>query len=31
MIVAQLAHRWGTRHTSTGKIIWTEQPFVAEP
>ncbi|GAA2956542.1 hypothetical protein GCM10010478_65420 [Streptomyces erythrogriseus] len=31
MIVAQLAHRWGTRHTATGKIIWTEQPFVAEP
>ncbi|MEU5463679.1 sodium/proline symporter PutP [Streptomyces althioticus] len=30
MIVAQLAHRWGTRHTATGKIIWTEQPFVAE-
>ncbi|MFC7990892.1 sodium/proline symporter PutP [Streptomyces pilosus] len=27
MIVAQLAHRWGTRHTSTGKVIWTEQPF----
>nr|WP_203551306.1 SpoIIE family protein phosphatase [Actinospica acidiphila] len=30
MIVAQLAHRWGTRHTATGKIIWTEQPFMAE-
>ncbi|MGW2121593.1 sodium/proline symporter PutP [Streptomyces sp. NPDC001758] len=28
MIVAQLAHRWGTRHTSAGKVIWTEQPFV---
>ncbi|TWD25327.1 sodium/proline symporter [Streptomyces sp. T12] len=31
MIVAQLAHRWGTRHTATGKVIWTEQPFVTEP
>ncbi|KES03192.1 PAS/PAC sensor protein [Streptomyces toyocaensis] len=30
MIVAQLAHRWGTRHTSTGKVIWTEQPFVSD-
>ncbi|MFI8091045.1 sodium/proline symporter PutP [Streptomyces sp. NPDC086080] len=28
MIVAQLAHRWGTRHTPSGKVIWTEQPFV---
>ncbi|MGW2419435.1 sodium/proline symporter PutP [Streptomyces sp. NPDC001709] len=25
LIVAQLAHRWGTRYTTTGKIIWTEQ------
>jgi sodium/proline symporter len=25
LIVAQLAHRWGTRYTATGKIIWTEQ------
>jgi serine phosphatase RsbU (regulator of sigma subunit)/anti-sigma regulatory factor (Ser/Thr protein kinase)/PAS domain-containing protein len=24
-LVAQLADRWGTRHTPTGKIIWTEQ------
>ncbi|MCN9241879.1 SpoIIE family protein phosphatase [Streptomyces sp. RY43-2] len=24
-LVAQLSHRWGTRHTSGGKIIWTEQ------
>lgn len=23
-IVAQLARRWGTRHTSTGKTIWAE-------
>ncbi|WP_311203350.1 sodium/proline symporter PutP [Streptomyces gossypii] len=25
LIVAQLAQRWGTRYTATGKIIWTEQ------
>ncbi|MGW2703871.1 sodium/proline symporter PutP [Streptomyces sp. NPDC001340] len=25
LIVAQLARRWGTRYTTTGKIIWTEQ------
>ncbi|MFI9615577.1 sodium/proline symporter PutP [Streptomyces sp. NPDC052023] len=25
LIVAQLAHRWGTRYTPTGKIIWAEQ------
>ncbi|MET8453684.1 sodium/proline symporter PutP [Streptomyces sp. NPDC005209] len=25
LIVAQLAHRWGTRYTTTGKIIWSEQ------
>jgi PAS domain S-box-containing protein len=25
MLVAQLAERWGTRHTRTGKIIWTQQ------
>ncbi|GHE15711.1 sodium/proline symporter PutP [Streptomyces alanosinicus] len=24
-IVAQLARRWGTRYTTNGKIIWTEQ------
>jgi anti-sigma regulatory factor (Ser/Thr protein kinase) len=24
-LVAQLAQRWGTRHTPTGKAIWTEQ------
>ncbi|WP_354644266.1 SpoIIE family protein phosphatase [Kitasatospora camelliae] len=24
-LVAQLAHRWGTRHTATGKVIWSEQ------
>lgn len=27
MIVAQIAGRWGTRYTSDGKIIWTEQPL----
>ncbi|WP_432111982.1 SpoIIE family protein phosphatase [Streptomyces sp. YPW6] len=25
-LVAQLAHRWGTRYTPRGKIIWAEQP-----
>ncbi|MDT0442652.1 SpoIIE family protein phosphatase [Streptomyces johnsoniae] len=24
-LVAQLAHRWGSRYTSAGKTIWTEQ------
>ncbi|MGW3492492.1 SpoIIE family protein phosphatase [Streptomyces sp. NPDC001020] len=24
-LVAQLAHRWGTRHSAAGKTIWTEQ------
>jgi serine phosphatase RsbU (regulator of sigma subunit)/PAS domain-containing protein/anti-sigma regulatory factor (Ser/Thr protein kinase) len=24
-LVAQLAQRWGTRYTASGKIIWTEQ------
>ncbi|MDX3606380.1 SpoIIE family protein phosphatase [Streptomyces sp. FL06-04B] len=26
-LVAQLAHRWGTRYTPQGKIIWAEQPI----
>ncbi|MGW6917075.1 SpoIIE family protein phosphatase [Kitasatospora sp. NPDC054939] len=26
-LVAQFADRWGTRYTSTGKVIWTEQPL----
>ncbi|WP_405771765.1 SpoIIE family protein phosphatase [Actinacidiphila glaucinigra] len=26
-IVAQLAQRWGTRHTRTGKTIWAELPL----
>jgi Stage II sporulation protein E (SpoIIE)/Histidine kinase-like ATPase domain len=25
LLVAQLAHRWGTRHTPIGKTIWAEQ------
>jgi anti-sigma regulatory factor (Ser/Thr protein kinase) len=25
LLVGQLTDRWGTRHTPTGKIIWTEQ------
>ena len=29
MLVAQLAERWGTRYTGTGKIIWAEQPLPA--
>ncbi|WP_425314720.1 SpoIIE family protein phosphatase [Streptacidiphilus jiangxiensis] len=24
-LVAKLAHRWGTRYTPTGKVIWSEQ------
>ncbi|MFY0510831.1 SpoIIE family protein phosphatase [Streptomyces anulatus] len=26
-LVAQLAHRWGTRYTPRGKVIWAEQPL----
>ncbi|MFD7386066.1 SpoIIE family protein phosphatase [Streptomyces anulatus] len=26
-LVAQLAHRWGTRYTPHGKVIWAEQPL----
>ncbi|MFE7215931.1 SpoIIE family protein phosphatase [Streptomyces sp. NPDC001698] len=29
-LVAQLAQRWGTRYTGSGKTIWTEQPLPAE-
>ncbi|RBM07346.1 protein phosphatase [Streptomyces sp. PT12] len=29
-LVAQLAHRWGSRYTPSGKTIWTEQPFEGE-
>ncbi|AKJ08714.1 PAS/PAC sensor protein [Streptomyces incarnatus] len=31
LIVAQLARRWGTRYTATGKIIWTEQAVPGDP
>jgi anti-sigma regulatory factor (Ser/Thr protein kinase) len=27
LLVAQMADRWGTRQTSTGKTIWAEQPL----
>ncbi|WP_035839395.1 SpoIIE family protein phosphatase [Kitasatospora azatica] len=30
-LIAQLARRWGTRYTDTGKIIWAEQDLNAEP
>lgn len=26
-LVAQTTHRWGTRYTSAGKVIWAEQPL----
>jgi serine phosphatase RsbU (regulator of sigma subunit)/PAS domain-containing protein/anti-sigma regulatory factor (Ser/Thr protein kinase) len=29
LLVAHLTERWGTRHTPTGKIIWTKQPLPA--
>ncbi|GDY70112.1 hypothetical protein SAV14893_095050 [Streptomyces avermitilis] len=25
LLIGQLAQRWGTRHTPTGKTVWTEQ------
>ncbi|MFJ1707657.1 SpoIIE family protein phosphatase [Kitasatospora sp. NPDC088346] len=28
-LVARLAHRWGTRYTDEGKVIWCEQPIEA--
>ncbi|HEX2316592.1 MAG TPA: SpoIIE family protein phosphatase [Thermomonospora sp.] len=37
LVVSQLAHRWGTRRTPTGKVVWCEQtvpgvdPEPAEP
>jgi PAS domain S-box-containing protein len=31
MLVAQLAERWGTRHTDKGKIIWAQQPLPRQP
>jgi hypothetical protein len=27
LIVAQLAQRWGSRHTRVGKTIWAEPPL----
>ncbi|MFF2650188.1 SpoIIE family protein phosphatase [Streptomyces sp. NPDC058045] len=30
-LVAQLAERWGTRYTTHGKVIWTEQPRTGPP
>ncbi|MFE3548207.1 SpoIIE family protein phosphatase [Streptomyces kronopolitis] len=30
LLVAQLADRWGTRHTREGKVIWAEQPLPAD-
>ncbi|WP_190143845.1 SpoIIE family protein phosphatase/ATP-binding protein [Streptomyces glebosus] len=29
-LVAQFAHRWGTRYTPGGKVIWTEQSLDGE-
>ncbi|MFD0686791.1 SpoIIE family protein phosphatase [Actinomadura fibrosa] len=37
LVVSQLAHRWGTRRTAAGKVVWSEQivpgvdPDPAEP
>ncbi|CAL9361778.1 hypothetical protein SUDANB106_00683 [Streptomyces sp. enrichment culture] len=30
-LIAQLAHRWGSRYTPSGKTIWTEQALGAVP
>ena len=30
-IIAQMTHRWGTRYTPTGKVIWTEQTLPSPP
>ncbi|MFG2915089.1 SpoIIE family protein phosphatase [Kitasatospora sp. NPDC048298] len=30
-LVAQLTHRWGTRHTPNGKVIWAEQELPEPP
>ncbi len=30
-LVARLAHRWGTRYTPEGKVIWSEQPLTEGP
>lgn len=31
LLVAQIAERWGTRQTSTGKTIWAEQGLPTGP
>ncbi|MFJ7949298.1 SpoIIE family protein phosphatase [Streptomyces sp. NPDC096354] len=31
LLVSQLSHRWGTRHTPEGKLIWAEQPLTPSP
>ncbi|MEU6775699.1 SpoIIE family protein phosphatase [Streptomyces sp. NPDC046759] len=30
-LISALCQRWGTRHTPTGKAIWTEQPLPTAP
>ncbi|MEV6960342.1 SpoIIE family protein phosphatase [Streptomyces sp. NPDC051207] len=30
-LIAQLAHRWGSRYTASGKTIWTEQQLTLRP
>ncbi|WP_256090187.1 SpoIIE family protein phosphatase [Actinacidiphila rubida] len=30
-LVSQLAHRWGTRYTNDGKVIWSEQELHPAP
>ncbi len=30
-VVGQLAQRWGTRRTVSGKVVWCEQPVPADP
>jgi serine phosphatase RsbU (regulator of sigma subunit) len=30
-LVARLAHRWGTRYTPEGKVIWSEQELTESP
>jgi serine phosphatase RsbU (regulator of sigma subunit)/anti-sigma regulatory factor (Ser/Thr protein kinase) len=31
MLVAQLAERWGTRQTGTGKVVWAQQALPSRP
>jgi hypothetical protein len=30
-LISAIAQRWGTRYTTTGKCIWTEQPLTSTP